>query len=95
MIIEGDSNICFDSISNKYLFVDWSIAAPIVNICSLVKSFSSCAFNWVNRRCNGAAHAAAKLALVSSKPLCFNNSNLPTVLQRACKEDCPSVVFLF
>lgn len=49
MIVEGDSKICFDSISNKYSFVDWSFAALIVNICSLVESFSTCAFNWANR----------------------------------------------
>ena len=92
-MVEGDSKICFDSIAGKYQSVDWSISTLIDNIRSLAVSFVVCSFSWINRSCNGAAHAAAKLALGSSSPFCCNNGNLPTALQSACKVDCPSLVF--
>ena len=93
MILEGDSKICFESMAGKYQSVDWSISTLTDNICSLVMSFAVCSFSWINRSCNGAAHTAAKLTLVSSSPFCCNNGNLSTALQSACKVDCPSLVF--
>ena len=92
MILEGDSKICLESIAGKYQYVDWSISALTDNIRCLVKSFDACSFSWINRSCNGTAHAAAKLALVSSSPFCCNNDNLLTALQFACKVDCMSLV---
>ena len=80
MILEGDSKICFESIAGKYQSVDWSISTLIDNIRSLAVSFVVCSFSWINRSCNGATHAAAKLALGSSSPFCCNNGNLPTAL---------------
>ena len=93
VILEGDSKICLESIAGKYQYVDWSISALTDNIRCLVKSFAACSFSWINRSCNGAAHAAAKLALISSSSFCCNNGNLPTALQSACKVDCPSLCF--
>ena len=73
--------------------MDWSISTLTDNIHCLVVSFAVCSFSWINRSCNGAAHTAAKLALVSSSPFCCSKGNLPTALQSACKVDCPSLVF--
>ena len=92
-MVEGDSKICFDSIAGKYQSMDWSISTLTDNIRSLAVLFVVCSFSWINRSCNGAAHAVAKLALGSSSPFCCNNGNLPTALQSACKVDCPSLVF--
>nr|POE69527.1 hypothetical protein CFP56_59002 [Quercus suber] len=80
VILEGGFKICFNSIAGKYQSVDWSISAMTDNIRSLVVSFAACSFSWINRSCNGVAHAAAKLALVSSSPFCCNNGNLPIAL---------------
>ena len=79
-MVEGDSKICFDSIAAKYQSVDWSISTLTNNIRSLAVLFVVCSFSWINRSCNGAAHAVAKLALGSSSPFCCNNGNLPTAL---------------
>ena len=79
-MVEGNLKICFDSIAGKYQFVDWSISTLTDNIRSLAVLFVVCSFSWINRSCNGAAHAAAKLALGSSSPFCCNNGNLPTAL---------------
>ena len=83
MLVKGNSKICFDSIAGKYQSVDWSISTLTDNIRSLAVSFAVCSFSWINRSCNGAAHAAAKFALGSSSPFCCNNGNLPAALQSA------------
>ena len=79
-MVEGNLKICFDSIAGKYQFVDWSISTLTDNIRSLAVSFAVCSFSWINRSFNGVAHAATKLALVSSSPFCCTNGNLPTAL---------------
>ena len=50
------------------------------NILNSVSVSLSCSFVWVRRSCNFAAHNAAKLALNSALPLCFNKENLPKVI---------------
>lgn len=69
VISEGDAKSCFGAISSPHSDPDWDISNVISNILSFKVIFSSCNFRWVNRDCNGAAHAAAKLSLRSSESL--------------------------
>ena len=65
------------------------------NILNSVSVSLSCSFVWVCRSCNFAAHNAAKLALNSALPLCFNKENLPKVILSTCVVDFHVVVSSF
>lgn len=87
VISEGDAKSCFGAISSPHSDPDWDISNVISNILSFKVIFSSCNFRWVNRDCNGAAHAAAKLSLRSSESL-FYDLSLPEGLKTICEDDC-------
>ena len=87
VIVEGDTQVCFNALSSQDHLLDWNICTIINNICSLVSSFVSCKFHWIRRNCNSATHSAAKLALNSYQQFCFNKSNLPPSLLSVCMED--------
>ena len=94
MIIESDSKECMDSLSDNPTVPNWAISNDILNILNFVLSFLCCSFVWVRKSCNSAAHAAhaaAKLALSSASPLCFNKENLPEVILSACVVDSSNV----
>ena len=88
IIIEGDAQVCFNALSSPDFAPDWSISTSVSNIFSLLPYFVSCKFRWVRRNSNSAAHAAARFALTSPHPFCFNKSNLPRSLESVCKGDC-------
>ena len=87
--------MCMDSLSDKPSVPNWAISNDIVYILNSVSVFLSCSFAWVRRSCNFAAHNAAKLALNSASPLCFNKENLPEVILSACVVDSHAVVSSF
>ncbi|KAK9983012.1 hypothetical protein SO802_032537 [Lithocarpus litseifolius] len=87
VIIEGDAQVCFNALSSPDFVPVWSISTIVSNIISLLPCFVSYKFRWVRRSCNSAAHSAARLALNSSYPFCFNKSNLPHSLEIVCKGD--------
>ena len=91
VIFEGDAKLCFDPLSQPDLIPSWPISTLICNIRSLVSCFVSCEFKWVQRKCNVAAHEAARLALNSYRPFCFSYGNFPPSLEAACKGDYSSV----
>lgn len=86
---EGDSKICFDALTSASGSSNWSIHASISNIQSLVQCFISFSFAWVNRRCNSAAHEAARCSLLSSSSFFYNKDFLPAPLAAVCKEGYP------
>ncbi|KAK9986829.1 hypothetical protein SO802_031780 [Lithocarpus litseifolius] len=88
VIIEGDAQVCFNALSPPDFVPDCSISTIVSNSNSLLPCFVSCNFRWVRRNCNSAAHSAARLALNSPHPFCFNKSNLPHSLEIVCKGDC-------
>ena len=95
IIIEGDSKICFDALSDKGSLPPWSISNIVSDVFSVSLSFISVSFVWVKRVCNMAAHAAAKIAIQSPVSCSFVMDSLPMVLVTACKADFPPCSFLF
>ena len=91
IIVEGDAKLCLDPLAQPNLTPSWSISTIISNIRSLISCFKSCAFRWVQRKCNVATHETARFALNSSHPFCFSFGNLPPSFEAACKGDSPSV----
>ena len=87
--------MCMDSLSDNPFVPNLAISNDIVNILNSVSVFLSYSFVWVHRSCNFAAHNAAKLALNSALPLCFNKENLPEVILFACVVDSHAVVSSF
>ena len=71
IIIEGDSKICFDALSDKDSLPPWNISNIVSDVFSVCLSFISVSFVWVRRDCNMAAHEAAKFALQTRVMLFF------------------------
>ena len=86
---EGDSKVCFEAIISNGDSPAWSISHITSDIRDVALSFLSCNFFWVSRKCNSAAHVAAKFALKSKESCFFFSGNLPPCLVVACKEDAP------
>lgn len=84
---EGDSEVCFNSLSDSAATPDWSIQTTISNIHSLAEVFHHSSFVWIKRSCNATTHEAARLALNSRFSFVFNKGNLPPALAVVCKED--------
>ena len=86
---EGDSKVCFEAINSNRDCPAWSISHITCDIRDVASSFLSCNFFWVCRKCNSAAHVAAKFALKSKESCFFLSGNLPPCLVVVCKEDAP------
>ena len=84
---EGDSQVCFNSLSNSAATPDWSIQTTISNIRSLAEVIHHSSFVWIKRSCNATAREVARLALNSRFSFVFNKGNLPPALAAVCKED--------
>jgi len=95
IIIEGDSKICFDALSDKDSLPPCNISNIVSDVFSVCLSFISVSFVWVRRVCNMVAHEATKFALQTPESCCFSLDSLPLVLVTACKADFPSCSFLF
>ena len=95
IIIEGDSKICFDALSDKGSLPQWIISNIVCDVFSVGLSFISVSFVWVKRVCNMAAHTAAKFAIQSPVSCGFLVDSLPLVLVTACKADFPPCSFFF
>ena len=77
VIIEGDSQICMDSLNGNSSYGSWSISSICNDILALCKSFSGCNFCQVKREANNVAHSLAKFASTSPFPL---NCNISPIL---------------
>ena len=80
VIIETDSKICHDAIHELILPSPWRIASILVDMQSLLVTYSNVSIFWIPRLANMAAHSLAKWSLTcnffgffdwGSCPFCF------------------------
>ena len=87
IIVESDSKMCVDAITQDSFVYAWSISTICNDVRVLASKFISCIFCWVPREANMATHTLAKLfPLHNLHVICFPN-NLPTPLEEVWFRD--------
>ena len=87
IIVEGDSKICPDALSNAEDPSDWSISSITQDTVVLSTFFDNCKFYWVRRSMNSAAHSAAKYVAALKASFLCNKYDLPPPILKACRQD--------
>ena len=95
MVVEENSKICIDSLINANHAPRWSIDNVLEDIKSMLSSFVSCSFSWVNRFANNAVHELAKWATRSNYAGLSFLGILICVLQATSLQDLMFCVDLF
>ena len=88
IIVEGDSKICFDTLSKAEEPSDWSISSIICDATDMSISFDNCEFCWVKKSLNSVAHSVAKYVIALKVGFLCNKCDLPPPILKTYRQDC-------
>ena len=94
IMLEGDSQVCFKSITVQGMDIPWAIENVIQSLKYLASKFPFLSFRWFPREANEAAHTLAKWSLMYSLYGSFDFGNNPSCIVKVIRKEAGCLVGL-